>query len=205
MVLLVVVSLLAQGLDSTAQHSTLYAVAGGAVVGLIRIGSPVARYVGFLVGLIFGLVYFVLLAAAVPGDWIGQMIAGLVVIGLAVAVSAFTGMWIQLWSVFLGILLFIGAYQPLFDAQLWMFETQSVGTLCVTVFLSTVGFCVVVAVEIAGTGKAVTKVLDSGGGSEGDDTSRGSAAANNATSATAQASGTSVAALLGISEAGEQK
>ncbi|MFA7266173.1 MAG: hypothetical protein WC054_07660 [Candidatus Nanopelagicales bacterium] len=160
MALLVVVSVLAQGLDSTAQHSVLYAVAGGAVVGLIRIGSPVARYVGFLVGLILGLVYFAILAIAVPGDWIGQMVAGLVVVGVAVAISAFSGMWIQLWSVFLGTLLFIGAYQPLFDSQLWMFETQSVGTLCLTIFLSTVGFCVVIAVELVGTGKVAARVLD---------------------------------------------
>lgn len=160
MILLVVVSVLAQGLDSSAQHSVLYAVAGGAVVGLIRMGSPVARYVGFLVGLVLGLIYFAILAIAVPGDWVGQMVAGLVVVGVAVAISAFTGMWIQLWSVFLGVLLFIGAYQPLFDSQLWMFETQSVGTLCLTIFLSTVGFCVVIAVELVGTGKVAVRVLD---------------------------------------------
>ena len=160
MILLVVVSILAQGLDSTAQHSVLYAVAGGAVVGLIRIGSPVARYVGFLVGLILGLIYFAILAIAVPGDWVGQMVAGLVVVGVAVAISAFTVLWIQLCSGCLGTLLFIGAYQPLFDSQLWMFETQSVGTLCLTIFLSTVGFCVVIAVELVGTGKVAARVLD---------------------------------------------
>jgi len=160
MLLLAVVSVLAQGMDVTTQHNVLYSVAGGAVVGLIRMGSPVARYVGFLVGLILGLIYFVLLAAVVPGDAIGRMIAGLVVVGLAAIVSAFTGMWVQLWTVFLGVLLFIGAYQPLFDAQLWLFETQSVGTLASTVFLSTVGFCVVIAVEIIGTNKSMQHVLD---------------------------------------------
>lgn len=160
MALLTVVSVVAQGMDTQVQHSVLYAVAGGAVVGLIRLGSPVARYVAFVVGLILGLIYFVLLAAVVPGDWIGQLLAGLVVVAFASVISALTGMWIQLWAVFLGALLFIGAYQPLFDAQLWMFETQSIGTLCSTVFLSTIGFCVVIAVELAGTGKTMRHVLD---------------------------------------------
>jgi hypothetical protein len=160
MVLLAVVSALAQGMESSVQHRVLYSVAGGAVVGLIRMGSPVARYVGFLVGLVLGLAYFVLLAAVVPGDAVGQLIAGLVVVALAAIVSAFTGMWVQLWTVFLGVLLFIGAYQPLFDAQLWMFETQSVGTLASTIFLATIGFCVVIAVEIVGTNTSVRRTLD---------------------------------------------
>ncbi len=160
MALLAIVSVLALGMNTVTQHEVLYSVAGGAVVGLIRMGSPVARYVGFLVGLVLGLIYFVLLAAVVPGDAVGRMIAGLVVVALAAIVSALTGMWIQIWTVFLGALLFIGAYQPLFDAQLWMFETQSVGTLTSTVFLSTIGFCVVIAVELIGTNKKVKETLD---------------------------------------------
>jgi len=160
MVLLAIVSVLAQEMDSTVQHRVLYSVAGGAVVGLIRMGTPVARYVGFIVGLVLGLIYFVLLAAVVPGDAVGQLIAGIVVVGLAAIVSALTGMWVQLWTVFLGALLFIGAYQPLFDAQLWMFETQSIGTLTSTVFLATIGFCVVIAVEIIGTNRTIRHALD---------------------------------------------
>lgn len=146
-VLLIVVSVLIQGMGLPAQHSVLYSVAGGAIVGLIRVGSPQSRYIAFLIGLVMGLIYFVLLAAVVPGDWAGQVLAATVTIALASIICALTGMWLPLWAVFLGALLFIGAYQPQFDLELWMFQTQSIGTLSSTIFLSSIGFCVVIAVE----------------------------------------------------------
>lgn len=146
--LAVVAFTLGHSLDLAAQHSVLYSIAGGAVIGLVPKGSPVARYTGFVIGLVLGLVYFALLAIAVPGDWVGQLTAAVVTIVVATLVSAFTRGWVQLWSLFLGALLFIGAYQPMFDNELWLFETESVMTLCTTIFQASVGFCVVIVVEL---------------------------------------------------------
>lgn len=129
-------------------QDVLVAAGGGAILAIVRDGSPLARYGSFLIGLIAGFAYFAAMAAFVPGNWVGVMVATIGGIILCTLISALTRGRLPLWAMFLGVVLFVSAYKPMFENELWLFESQSVMVLCWSLFAVTCGFLVVIVVEL---------------------------------------------------------
>lgn len=118
----------------------LLGVGAGLVLGLIREGSPLARYGAFLIGLVFGLIALV---AGMVG-WIGFAAAILIL----TVISAFTGGRLPLWAMILGAGVLAAMYEPYLMASAWFVLTQYPTAFFVALATSSGGFIVAVLVEL---------------------------------------------------------
>lgn len=137
-VLAVGVWLVTQWFEIGAQNGLL-GVGGGLVLGLIRDGSPLARYGAFLIGLIFGFVGSV-------ADLIGG--AGLLILILILTViSALTKGRLPLWAMILGTGVFGAMYSGWID-QSWFILTSYPSAFFLALATSSGGFIIAVFVEL---------------------------------------------------------
>lgn len=118
----------------------LLGVAAGLLLGLIRSGTPLARYGAFLVGLLLGLIA---LGAGMAG-WIGFVVAML----LMTVISALTGGRLPLWAMILGSGTLAAMYQNDLIATGWFVLTQFPTALSVALATSSGGFIAAVLVEL---------------------------------------------------------
>lgn len=138
-VLAVVVWLVTSAFDLNAPNG-LIGVAAGALLGLIRDRSPLARYGAFLIGLLFGLLALV---AGMAG-WIGFVVA----IIILTVISALTGGRLPLWAMILGSGTLAAMYTSDLVATAWFVLTQYPSTLLLALATSAGGFIAAVFVEL---------------------------------------------------------
>lgn len=115
-------------------------VMAGLLLGLVRSGSPLARYGAFLIGLVLGLVA---IGGGLAG-WIGFVVTIL----LLTIVSGLTGGRLPLWAMILGAGVFAAMYEPTLMANLWFVLTQYPTALIVALATSAGAFMVTVFVEL---------------------------------------------------------
>lgn len=138
-VLAAVVWLLTSLLGVGGQNGLL-GVAAGLLLGMVRYGSPLARYGGFLVGLVLGLI---VMGAGMVG-WVGYVAAMLIL----TVISGLTGGRLPLWAMILGGGVLAAMYQPYAIAVPWYILTQLPTALLVALATSAGGFIAAVLVEL---------------------------------------------------------
>lgn len=128
--------------------NVLYGIAAGAVLGLVRLQSPLGRAGAFLVGYAFGVIYFVLSATVLPSTPAGVTVATIVVILVCTLISALTRDRMPLWAMFLGAMTFVGAYWASYASSPWLLPTQSVQLATAVLLTVAAGFLVTLLVEV---------------------------------------------------------
>lgn len=128
-------------------QNVLSGLAMGAALGLIRTHSPLARISAFLVGLVVGIVFFLLRAALLPGTWLGNAIAVVVVILVMTLISGLTSDRLPLWAMFMAAALFAASYGVNFEATEWLILQQLPATAAGLLFSVAAGFVVALLAE----------------------------------------------------------
>jgi hypothetical protein len=146
-VMAVIVIIGGQLLDLNFQN-VLVGIAAGAVLGLVRIGSPVARFGAFLIGFATGAVFYLLKSLVFPQTWAGNTIAVVLTIMLLTLVSTLTRDRIALWAMFVGTLVFTAAYDGFFNATPWLVTSQGPVIAGGILLCVAAGFLVTLLVEV---------------------------------------------------------
>ncbi len=128
--------------------NVLYGLAAGAVLGLVRIKSPLQRLVSYLIGFALGWIFFVLQVAVFPGSTAGFALATGIVVVVATVVAGLTGDRLPLWACFLGVMTFVGAYAGSFAAAPWDFIPDTVATASTILLAFAAGYVMCLLVEI---------------------------------------------------------
>ncbi len=133
------------GLEAT--RLSLYGAALGAVLGLVRQGSPVGRASAFGAGFASCWLGYALRAGMLPDIPMGRAIAAFVVVALVTAVAVATNERLPLWAGLLGAGLFAGAYETTFTITPTAFETESVTAATTVLLAAAVGYLLAVVVR----------------------------------------------------------
>jgi len=146
-VLALVVMYLGDSLGLPIQN-VLSGIAIGGALGLIRTHSPLARISAFVIGLVVGIIFFLLRAALLPGSWLGNAIAVVAVILVMTLISGLTGDRLPLWAMFMAAALFAASYGTNYDATQWLIFQQLPSTAVGLLFTASAGFVVAIFAEI---------------------------------------------------------
>lgn len=128
--------------------NVLYGIAAGAVLGLQRTQSPLGRAGAFLIGFLFGLLYFVVTATVLPATAAGSAVATVVIILILTLIAMLTRDRLPLWGMFLGAMTYIGVYWAAYNATPWFLPTQSVQLAGAVLLPAAAGFLICLLVEI---------------------------------------------------------
>ena len=84
-------------------QNTIFGVGTGVIAAIVRIGTPIERLAGYLIGLVLGTILVAMQIGILPGgsNNIGVAISLVVIVGL---IHGLTGRRIQAWSMLLGVL-----------------------------------------------------------------------------------------------------
>ena len=146
-VLVVVVAAVGQAMSLNLQN-IVYGVGAGAVLGLAGPGGPIGRCIGFVIGLVAAIAYFLLRLAALPPTWLGAALASIVVIIILTVVSSVTKGKVPMWAPLLGAVSMVGAYNTAFNTTPWLLQTQIVTVACNLLLSAAVGFLIAILVEL---------------------------------------------------------
>jgi uncharacterized membrane protein len=147
-------------------HNGLLGFGGGLVLGLIRDGTPLARYGAFLIGLVFGLIAIV---AGVLGP-VGFLVAILIL----TLISALTGGRLPLWAMILGAGVFAAMFADALDTA-WFILTQYPSAFFVALATSAGGFIAAVFVELIYTAEDEKKAAKAAAAAEAAETDKAQA------------------------------
>jgi hypothetical protein len=127
-------------LDLDLESVALFGAALGAVVALVPDRTPLVRLGGFAVGFLAALIGYVLRAMVLPDTSAGRAVAVVIVLLLCVGVSAAADDRLPLWTLLLGTVGLVGAYEYTYAAAPPELLSTAVDT-ATTLFLSlAVGF-----------------------------------------------------------------
>ena len=130
-------------LDLKLESAALLGVAIGAVVALVPDRSPLMRLVGFLAGLVFAWVGYVLRAGVLPDSTGGRAVTVALVLGLCVVIAAASMDRIPLWATFTGAAAMAGAYEYTFAAAPPEVMSTSMSTATSLLMTAALGFLLV--------------------------------------------------------------
>jgi len=126
--------------DLDLESVALLGAALGAVVALVPDRTPVVRLGGFAVGLVVAFIGYVLRAAVLPDTSAGRAVAVVIVLLLCVGVSAAARDRLPLWTLLLGTVGLVGAYEFTYAAAPPELMTTSVDTVTGLFLSFAVGF-----------------------------------------------------------------
>jgi len=129
-------------------QNVLVGIAAGAVLGLVRMRTPVARVGGFLIGYVLAIVMYGLRLALLPATVAGNIVATCGLIIVLTVISALTKDRMQLWAMFLGCLVFSASYDGYFLATPWYALSQIPGVATAVLVSVAAGFLVTLLVEL---------------------------------------------------------
>ena len=127
-------------LDLDLESVALLGAALGAVVALVPDRTPLVRLGGFAVGLVAAFVGYVLRAAVLPDTSAGRAVAVVIVLLLCVGVSAAARDRLPLWTLLLGTVGLVGAYEFTYAAAPPELMTTSLDTVTGLFLSFAVGF-----------------------------------------------------------------
>lgn len=129
-------------------QGVLFGVGVGTVLGLLRTNPPWARVLGFAIGLIVGVTYYIIQLEIFPVTLLGTTLAVIVTVLIPTVISALTRDRIPLWAMLLGTVTFIGAFAASFAATPWLFVSQTSSTLSTLFLCAAAGFLVSILGEL---------------------------------------------------------
>lgn len=133
------------GLEAT--RIALYGAALGAVLGLVRQGSPAGRAGAFAAGFAVCWLGYALRAGYLPDIPMGRAIAAFLVVAGVTAVAVATNERLPMWAGLLGAGLFAGAYETTFDITPTAFKTESVTAATTVLLAAAIGYLIAVVVR----------------------------------------------------------
>lgn len=136
----VLVVFVSAGLELDLESSALMGAATGAVVALVPDRTPGVRLISFLIGFVAAWIGFVLRAGALPDATSGRAVAAVIVVGLCVAMAAFSRGRLPLWGALLGAATLAGSYELTYaDAPAQVLES-SMATSTTVLLTVAIGF-----------------------------------------------------------------
>ncbi len=110
--------IISEQLGMSAQN-TIFGVGTGVVAAIVRIGTPIQRLGGFLIGLALGTVFVAMQLGLLPGgsNTIGISISLVVVMVVVGLIHGLTARRIQAWSMLLGVLAMSAGVYPALAAN----------------------------------------------------------------------------------------
>jgi hypothetical protein len=110
--------IVSERLGMSAQN-TIFGVGTGVIAAIVRIGSPIQRLAGFLIGMALGTVLVAMQLGILPGGTnnVGVAISLIVVLVVVGLVHALTARRIQAWSMLLGVLAMAAGVYPALAAS----------------------------------------------------------------------------------------
>ena len=133
------------GLEAT--RIALYGVTLGAVLGLVREGSPAARTGAFAAGFLACWAAYLLRAGVLPDIPMGRAVAAVLVVAVVTAVAVLSRDRLPLWAGLLGAGMFAGAYETTFTATPSAISTESVTAATTVLVAASVGYLIAVLVR----------------------------------------------------------
>ncbi|MDZ7578309.1 MAG: hypothetical protein U0904_09075 [Candidatus Nanopelagicales bacterium] len=131
-------------------NNTILGAGGGLIIAVVRVGAPLERLIGYLIGLVLGVGFAALRLGVFPGGesaWGGAIALGLVLLVVAV-VSGLTANRIQAWTLLLGMLVYVASVTSLMETKPWTAAEQLPGEFLSILAMSAIGFLVIIAVEL---------------------------------------------------------
>ncbi len=131
-------------------QNTVMGVGAGATVAIVRIGHPIWRLVGFLIGFAAGVLFDAMRLGLLPGGWsvVGGAVMLAIVLLLVTIVSGVSSGRISLWSMVLGALTFIAGFSPVIDAAPWTAGAELPGQVFSLLAMAAIGFLCVLPAEL---------------------------------------------------------
>lgn len=128
---------------------TAVGVGGGVILALVRLGTPLERFGGYLIGLALGVFYAAMQLGLLPGgaSTAGNAVALGVVMLVITAVTTLTRRRIAAWSMLLGAMTFLCGFSGVIQATPWTASQQISLFLLSVLSASMIGFLTVVPVE----------------------------------------------------------
>ncbi len=110
--------LISEQLGMSAQN-TIFGVGTGVIAAIVRIGTPIQRLAGFLIGMVLGTVLVAMQLGVLPGgtNTVGVGISLIVVLVVVGLIHGLTARRIQAWSMLLGVLAMSAGVYPALAAN----------------------------------------------------------------------------------------
>ncbi|MEI6624356.1 MAG: hypothetical protein WCP28_20890 [Actinomycetes bacterium] len=150
-VLLAVLAALALWIGSALKlpfEAIVFTAGVGLVLGIVKVGSPIARVFSFLIGFVLAWVFFALQAAFLPQVLLSQIVSAVVVILLVTLLAVLTKSKMPLWASILGAATMVGAYQTAFGIAPQNFLSESIPAAGSALFGVALGLVVAGLVEL---------------------------------------------------------
>ncbi len=140
--------IISEQLGMSAQN-TIFGVGTGVIAAVVRIGTPLQRLGGFLIGLALGTVSVAMQLGLLPGgsNNIGvaiSLVVALVVVGL---IHALTARRIQAWSMLLGVLAMGAGVYPALAANPFAATSLFAAAALTQIAMGMIGFLVVLPAQ----------------------------------------------------------
>ena len=138
------------GLLGLSFQNTVLGVGAGVIAATVKIGSPLERLGGFLIGFLLGVLFIAMRLGLLPGgDSIAGITVALVIILLVITLlSGFTANRISYWSMLLGAIAFVGGFIPICTATPWIAADQLPSSFFSLLAMAAIGFLTVVPAEL---------------------------------------------------------
>lgn len=130
--------------------NTVIGVGGGLIIGMVRIGSPLARLIGFLIGFVLGAGFVAMRLGFLPGGptTLGAAIAIAIILLVITVVSGLSSNRISSWSMVLGALVLMAGFTSVSETTPWTALQQLPDYFLSLLAMSAIGFLVVVVAEL---------------------------------------------------------
>lgn len=135
------------GLTAT---NTMIGVGAGAIAGMVHVGTPVQRLIGFLVGFVLGVFFIAMLLGLIPGggSFAGVTVAFAIVLIVIALVHGFSEGKIHSWAMLLGVLCFSAGVYPTLSANPLAAFGQYGTFIATQLALAMIGFLAVLPASI---------------------------------------------------------
>lgn len=131
-------------------QNTVMGVGGGVILAVVRIGSPLLRLCGFLIGFVLGVFFIAMRLGLLPGgaSVVGVAVALAIIMLIMTVISALTSDRIGAWTVLLGALVFVAGFSTVLESAPWTAAQQLPTYFFSLLAMAAIGFLTVVPAEL---------------------------------------------------------
>lgn len=143
------IGLIISGQVGVNAQNTIFGVGTGVIAAIVRIGTPLQRFGGFLIGLVLGTVFVAMQLGLLPGgsNTIGIAISLVVVLVIVGLIHALSGRRVQAWSMLLGVLAMSAGVYPALAANPFAASSLFATAVLTQIAMGMIGFVVVLPVQ----------------------------------------------------------
>lgn len=136
-------------------QNTVIGVGAGVILAIVKLGSPIVRLGGFMIGFVLGVFFSAMQLGILPG---GASVAGtavtLAVVMLVITlISGLTSARISAWTMVLGTLTFLCGFLSVAETTPWTAAQQLPSYFCTLLAMAMIGFLTIIPAELLADGR----------------------------------------------------